>query len=278
MEKFGIHMPLLLENITFEGPHLVRVPLLEMEDWDLDDHERFPHLAMENYMKHVSYKEFDVTMLEPVEWICRVSQSGLLNLLWVPHYHHSNINIIYINQLLTLVHDGCLWLGVPIPIIDMLIHIITLLLHEGLNLAKASGRKTSEHDLAKKMKVKSELIKKSCGYSIKYIDNPVVKILTQILAGKVMRKCRTDEVPASVILLATQCAKGVQFNWSHYLCSKFLANFAMVKMIETPSTMHGCCFLLCWLLWNCTRTVTSTHWRQVCWRLHSFPPFGPQRT
>jgi len=31
-EKFVIHMPLLLENITFEGPRLALVPLLMMED------------------------------------------------------------------------------------------------------------------------------------------------------------------------------------------------------------------------------------------------------
>ena len=99
------------------------------------DHKRFPHLATNNYMKRVFYKESSVIALEPVEWIHRVNQSGLLNLLWVPHYHRSNINIICIKKLLTLVHDGCLWLGAPIPITDILIHRIMLLQHEGLNLA-----------------------------------------------------------------------------------------------------------------------------------------------
>ena len=31
-EKFDIHTPLLPKNITFEGLHLARVPLLKMED------------------------------------------------------------------------------------------------------------------------------------------------------------------------------------------------------------------------------------------------------
>jgi len=44
-----------------------------MEDWDLANHERFPYLAMENYMKWVYYKESGVTALEPVEWIRRVN-------------------------------------------------------------------------------------------------------------------------------------------------------------------------------------------------------------
>lgn len=176
--KFIINMPLLPENITFKGPRLARIPHLKMEDWDLADRERFPHLVMENYMKQVYYKESSVTALEPVEWIRRENQSGLLNLLWVPHYHRSNINIIYIKKLLTLVHDGCLWLSALIPITDMLIHQITFLPHLGLNPAKDFGGKTSERDLVEKMKKKVDLVKNPRGYSITHITNPAVKIST----------------------------------------------------------------------------------------------------
>ena len=52
----------------------------------------------------------------------------------------------------------------PIPITDMMIHRITLLRHSGLNLAKAFGRKTGEHDLAEWMKDKFKLVKKLRGY------------------------------------------------------------------------------------------------------------------
>jgi len=132
-EQFIIHTPLLPEKITFEGMCLAHVPLLKMEDWDLADHESFPHLTIENYMRRVYYKDSGVTELGSDEWIHRVEQSGLLNLLWVPHYHCSNINTTCIWQLLTLVHDGFLSLGAPIPIMDMKIHRIAHLLHEGLN-------------------------------------------------------------------------------------------------------------------------------------------------
>lgn len=188
---------------------MVKIPHLKLEDWDFAEHERFPHLAMKNYMKRVFYKKSDVTTLEPMEWIHRVNQSGLLTLLWVPHYHHSNINLIVIKQLLTLVYDGCLWLSTLILIIDMLIHQITLLLDSGLNPTKEFGGKTSEHDLTEKMKEKLNLVKNPCGYSITSITNPVVKIATQILAGKVMRKCRANEVPVLVISLVAQCAEGM---------------------------------------------------------------------
>lgn len=67
--------------------------------------------------------------------------------------------------------------------------------------------------LAEAMKTKYKLEKKKKrGYTISTIKDKGVDIATQILAGKVMRKCHADEVPASVVALAEQCAKGVQFN------------------------------------------------------------------
>lgn len=100
-------------------------------------------------------------MLEMEEWVRDVENLVLLNMLWVPHYHCTPINTICVRQLLTLVHDGCLWLGGHIPITDMLIHIITHFPCEGLNLAKEFGGKTREKDLAEIMKRYYGLVKNS---------------------------------------------------------------------------------------------------------------------
>ena len=94
--QFLLNTLMLPENITFEDSCLVQIPHLKLEDWDLADHKHFPHLDKNTYMKRVFYKESGVIVLEPVEWISRVNKSGLLNLLWVPHYHCSNINLIVI--------------------------------------------------------------------------------------------------------------------------------------------------------------------------------------
>jgi len=75
---------------------LAQIPHLKLKDWDLAYHEQFPHIAKEIFMKRVFYKESVVTPLELVEWICGVNKSGLLNLLWVPHYHHALINLTVI--------------------------------------------------------------------------------------------------------------------------------------------------------------------------------------
>lgn len=66
--------------------------------------------------------------------------------------------------------------------------------------------------LTKAMKKKFILEKKKQGYAISNTNNPAVKVVTQILAGKVMQKCCADEVPVPVIALVAQCAEGVQFN------------------------------------------------------------------
>lgn len=147
LENFSISTPLLLEQVPFEGPQVVSILLLNMKDWDLTDHARFIHLAINKYMKHIYYPELGAIALETVEWIHNVENLGLLNLLWVPHYHYTLINTIFVCQLLTLVHDGCLWKGGPIPITDMLIHRITHLPYKGLNPTKEFGGNTGENDL-----------------------------------------------------------------------------------------------------------------------------------
>ena len=71
------------------------------------------------------------------------------------------------------------------------------------------GGKDGEQALAKAMKEKFKLVKKPHGYAIYNIYDPVLKVVTQILAWKVMRKCCVNEVSVPIVALAIQCAKGV---------------------------------------------------------------------
>lgn len=195
-----------------------------MEDWDLADHGKFPHLAMDKYMRRVYYEEIGVTTLETDEWVWGGEQSWLVNLLWVPHYHHTPINMICVCHLLTLVYNGFLWLRVPIPITYMVIHRIMHLSYKGGNLAKEFGGKNREKDITKRMKRDYNLLKKLWAYSIISVTDPTVQLVAQILAGKVKRKCRVDEVSMPIVSLFAQCMKGIQFNWAWYPYQEFLAN------------------------------------------------------
>ena len=98
-------------------------------------------------------------------------------------------------------HDGCLWLEEPIPITADLIHRISRLPCKGEDLANISEGKSSDLAITEAMKKKFKLQKKKRGYDISNISNKAVKAATQILTGKLMRKCRMDKVPLPVVAL-----------------------------------------------------------------------------
>lgn len=72
--------------------------------------------------------------------------------------------------------------------------------------------KSGDLALAEAKKKKYKLGKKKSGYTISKIKEKGVHLATQLLARKVMQKCRRDEVPTPVVALEEQCTKGVQLN------------------------------------------------------------------
>jgi len=64
------------------------------------------------------------------------------------------------------------------------------------------GSKGGEQVLTELMKEKFKLVNKPSGYTISNICNLVMKVVMQILAQKVMRKCHVDEVLAPIVALA----------------------------------------------------------------------------
>jgi len=103
--KSSLQTPLLPEDIIFERVHLGWVPSLMFEDQDLADNEKFPHLATAQLMKPEKNTMARVIDLEPHKWLREVEEAGLLNLLWVAHYHRTPITIVFIMQLLCMVHE-----------------------------------------------------------------------------------------------------------------------------------------------------------------------------
>lgn len=120
--KVPLQTPLLLDEIVLEGACLGWVPLLKLEDWDLANDDKFPHLAIEQLMCRIIDTTTGMTTLEPRRWLRGADKAGLFNLLWVPHCNRTLITVLVIKQILCLVHDGCLWLEETIPITDKLIH------------------------------------------------------------------------------------------------------------------------------------------------------------
>ena len=79
--KSSLQTLLLPNNIMFEGTHLGCMPSLKLEDWDLANHEKFPHLETRNLMKPKQNTIAGFTELELRKWLREVEKAGLLNLL-----------------------------------------------------------------------------------------------------------------------------------------------------------------------------------------------------
>jgi len=149
-----------------------------------------------------------VITLEPRKWLHGVENTACCT-YYGYHISTARLTIFIIRQLLCLVHDGYLWLEEPITITTDLIHYISWLPCKGKDLATIAEGKGNDLALTEAMKVKYKLEKKKRGYAISNIKEKWVRVATQLLAGKVMRKCHTNEVPALVVALAKQRMEGV---------------------------------------------------------------------
>jgi len=67
--------------------------------------------------------------------------------------------------------------------------------------------KSSDLALTEAMKEKYKQEKNKSGYAISSIKDKGVRVTTQLLASKVMRKFHTNEVPTPVVALNEQCAE-----------------------------------------------------------------------
>ena len=79
---------------------------------DMNDRGKFPQFAPGKYLYSVHYPEVGTTLLEVKQWAASLEQAGLLKMLNVPHFGCSTQVTVVVKQLLALVHDGHLWIGI----------------------------------------------------------------------------------------------------------------------------------------------------------------------
>jgi len=79
--KISLQTLLLPNDIVFEGAHLGRVPMLNFKDWDLANHEKFPHLVTAQLMHQKEDTLVGIIELEPCKWPRGVEKARFLNLL-----------------------------------------------------------------------------------------------------------------------------------------------------------------------------------------------------
>lgn len=129
----------------------------------------------------------------------------------MPNFGHYNVTDRLAWQLLALIHDDFLWIQDKFPIDVALIHRITGLPMQGPHPMENVGKKY-EGETATQVCEAYHVKKNKRDFIIESISDSATWMGTQILAWKLMRKCQVAMVPAYVIRVVGQCAKGVCFN------------------------------------------------------------------
>ena len=124
-------MSLVPDEISIIGDMFGNLPSIKFDDHNHANIEAFLELVPELYLERILR---DIVLkVVPIPWARGLAGSGLLNLLWIPHFGQYNITNLVVWQLLALIHDGSLWIEEHIPIVAALIHQITSLPMKGPN-------------------------------------------------------------------------------------------------------------------------------------------------
>jgi hypothetical protein len=79
---------------------------------------------------------------------------------------------------------------------------------------------------------------------------------TKILACKLLRKCRREEVSAGVVAVAAQCAEGTTVSWAPYLLKLFLDDCKDAQDLGTKFHYSWLITLIAFMGWREPRYVT----------------------
>jgi hypothetical protein len=131
----------------------------------------------------------------------------------IPHFgRHQEVNTC-VKLLLSCFHGGYLWLDRCITVDPALIHRIIRLSMQGLDPQDFYRGKAADRALAQTIKETYDDVEKGTrGYKVVSIQNGVVRLACQLIAGKLVRKNRPTQVTGFVIDLARKCVEGLQMN------------------------------------------------------------------
>jgi hypothetical protein len=115
--------------------------------------------------------------------------------------------------------------------------------------------KTKEKALAEEMKKKYGTNRGTRGIIIKRINDAATQLGAKILACKLLRKCRREEVPAGVVAVAAQCAEGTSMSWALYLLNLFLDDCKDAQDLGTEFHYSWLITLIAFMGWKEPRYV-----------------------
>jgi hypothetical protein len=101
-DSMEITLPFLPDVVPTVDDMLGKVPKLRYVDHDMRDMAKFPELVEENYLINTGeIGPLGRPVLEPTQWITGLYNSGIMNLLDIPHFGHGKNVSLCIKQLVT---------------------------------------------------------------------------------------------------------------------------------------------------------------------------------
>jgi hypothetical protein len=137
-------------------------------------------------------------ILEPAQWVTGLYNSGIMNLLDIPHFGRGKNVGLCVKQLLARVHGGILWMDRLVPIDVDLIAKITGFPTSGVNPEDYLDNKSRDKEIAEEVKAQFGTNRGTRGLIIKDINDHATKFSTKLMACKLLRKCRKEESPTEL--------------------------------------------------------------------------------
>lgn len=127
----------------------------------------------------------------------------------------------YVKTLLIYVHGEYLRLNPPVLVDATLIHRIIRLPMVGEDPAPLFADNTTDKVVVAQSTTYYNLSRGKCALLVEGIKDKAVKFETQLLAGKLLRHQRPNQVSTSYIRAAENCAMGVTMSWAYFLVEEF---------------------------------------------------------
>jgi hypothetical protein len=203
-----IVLPRTPEGIQVDSQLLGHVEKLKFSNHDVADERKYPDLAPQVVSETIVMNPLGGTITKPRKWEARLDRTRILGLMKIPHFGKGQYASACVKQLLAVMHGGDVCMEKSIPItIELITQIIGLPIR-GMDPTLILNDKSKEKALAEKMKNKYGIDRVTRGIIIKGINNAMTQLGAKILSCKLLRKCCKDEVPAGVIIVASQCTEG----------------------------------------------------------------------
>jgi hypothetical protein len=116
-DAMDVTLPYLPDTIINVDDMLGKVSKLKYSDQDVCDVTKFLDLAEDSYLLNTGeIGPLVKHRMEPAQWIMRLYNLGIMNLLDILHFGHGKNVGLYIKQLVTRVHGGILWMDKPVQL------------------------------------------------------------------------------------------------------------------------------------------------------------------